>query len=56
MGIDAEVVLIPESCVSIGSRAFANCPNLKYVIVSDLNNIDIKEDSLEETDASFIEQ
>jgi len=31
MGIANEAVLIPDGCISIGNRAFANCPNLIYV-------------------------
>lgn len=30
-GAACQAVLIPEGCVSIGSRAFANCQNLVYV-------------------------
>lgn len=30
-GITAEAVVIPDSCLVIGNRAFADCPNLKYV-------------------------
>lgn len=33
LGTDAEMVIIPEGCVSIGSRAFADMPNLRYVRV-----------------------
>ena len=55
-GIDAEVIEVPEGCVSIGERAFADCPNLRYVIVSDLNAINIAGDALEGTDAIFIER
>lgn len=55
MGIDAEVVLVPESCISIGARAFADCPNLRYVIVPDLDAIDVAADALEGTDAMFVE-
>ena len=29
--IDAEAVIVPAGCRSIGVRAFADCPNLKYV-------------------------
>ena len=29
-GIAAEAVIIPEGCLTIGSKAFADCPNLKY--------------------------
>ena len=30
-GAAFEAVIIPDGCTSIGSRAFANCPNLVYV-------------------------
>ena len=29
----AETVIIPESCISVGSEAFADCKNLKYVCI-----------------------
>ena len=32
-GVAAEVVIIPASCTSIGSRAFADCKNLKYIVL-----------------------
>jgi hypothetical protein len=31
MGTDFEAILIPDGCVSIGARAFANCKNLLYI-------------------------
>lgn len=31
IGADAEMVIIPAGCTSIGSRAFADMPNLRYV-------------------------
>jgi len=31
IGSDAEMVIIPAGCTSIGSRAFADMPNLRYV-------------------------
>jgi len=55
-GINAEVIEISEGCVSIGARAFADCPNLKYVLVSDLSSIDIATDALDGTNAVFIER
>ena len=30
-GLAAQAVIIPSGCTSIGSEAFANCPNLLYV-------------------------
>jgi hypothetical protein len=32
-GLNCEVIIIPESCRTIGSEAFANCRNLLYVYV-----------------------
>ena len=34
VGIGANVVEVPEGCISIGARAFADCPNLYEIIVS----------------------
>jgi len=33
MGITAQAVIIPDGCTKIGSRAFADCPNLVYVYI-----------------------
>ena len=33
MNVSAQVIIVPNGCVSIGSRAFANCTNLRYVIL-----------------------
>ena len=35
MGCAARTVVIPEGCASVGDRAFANCPNLRFVVVLD---------------------
>ena len=32
-GIAADIVVVPAGCISVGSRAFANCPNLKTVYI-----------------------
>ena len=56
MGIDATVILVPENCTSIAARAFADCQKLKYVVVSDLEAIDIAEDALDGTNAVFVEK
>jgi hypothetical protein len=32
-GIDAQVVIIPHSCKLIGANAFANCQNLRVVVM-----------------------
>ena len=39
-GIAAEAVIIPEGCESVGARAFANCKQLKYVLVPAGTSID----------------
>lgn len=33
MNVSAQVIIVPTGCTSIGSRAFANCRNLMYVIL-----------------------
>ena len=39
-GIDATTVVIPEGTESIGSRAFADCDALRYIVIPDgLSNI-----------------
>ena len=35
LGIAARTVVIPGGATTIGERAFASCPNLKYVVVPD---------------------
>ena len=45
-GSVAEAFEIPAGCTSIGSRAFANCPNLKVLIIRS-SSINIADDALE---------
>ena len=33
LGVAAEVVVLPKACRSIGSRAFADCENLRYAVL-----------------------
>ena len=33
MGLECQAVIIPDTCTSIGERAFANCKNLCYVLM-----------------------
>ena len=35
LGVAARTVVIPDGATTIGDRAFASCPNLKYVVVPD---------------------
>ena len=37
---ECEVIVLPEGCRKIGYRAFADCPNLEYVLVSRSTVID----------------
>ena len=32
-GASAQVVIIPDGCESVGSNAFADCENLRYVFL-----------------------
>ncbi len=34
-GVDAAIVIIPDGMTTIGSRAFASCPNLKHISIPD---------------------
>lgn len=39
-GTDAEVIVLPSGCRTIGANAFANCPRLLYVVIpSSVNSI-----------------
>ena len=31
MGVSADIIVLPGGCTSVGSRAFASCPNLKVI-------------------------
>ena len=55
-GIFAEVVRIPETCVYIGYHAFADCKQLKYVILSPDSNISIDEFAFVHSNAVMIYQ
>lgn len=46
VGASAGEVVIPEGCVSIGSRAFADCPNL-YAVTIPASVTEISEDAFE---------
>ena len=52
-GIPAEVIIIPEGCVKVGSRAFADCPNLQYVRIPYSVN-DLAQDAFEGTNAIIV--
>ena len=44
-GIPAKVVVIPDGCKTIASKAFSQCANLKYVVLSDDTDIEIASDA-----------
>ena len=55
-GIIADKVVIPATCRSIGSRAFANCPNLKIIsFESEGGNIEVASDFLENSGSPVID-
>ncbi len=53
-GIDAQIVVIPETCESIGARAFADCGALKFILMPEDAAIDMADDAFEQTDAMVI--
>ena len=55
-GIAAQVVVLPEECTAISPRAFADCPNLEYLIVPSGSAIEIAEDAFAGSDVTIIEQ
>ncbi|MBE5796384.1 MAG: hypothetical protein E7327_03295 [Clostridiales bacterium] len=54
VGIAAEVVVIPASCTSIGSHAFADCPNLKYIVMPKGGSITTANDAFEGCNAVIL--
>ena len=46
MGLTCEGVILPDGCESIGSRAFADCPNMIYIKIP-ASMTDIAEDAFE---------
>lgn len=53
-GLPMEAVIIPAGCRSIGSRAFADCPNMAFVSVPG-GLTDIAPDAFEGCDALNLE-
>ena len=53
-GCLAQVIIIPYGCTRIGSKAFANCPNLQYVFLP--KGISISSDALQGSDSILIYQ
>ena len=52
-GTASQVIIIPEGCTTIGARAFANCPELLYVVLPD-SVTNVAENALEgSTKADF---
>ncbi len=55
-GTDAEVVVVPFDCQTIMSRAFADCPNLQYMLVPQGSRVGIAEDAFGGKDVTVIRE
>ena len=53
-GIGAQVVIVPAGCTEIGSRAFADCPDLQYVLLPE--GVVLATDALSGTEAELLYQ
>ena len=51
-GISASIVYVQQDCAAIGSRAFANCPNLRAIYVPE--DTQIAEDAFEDSNAVIV--
>ena len=47
IGISAQVVIVPEGCKSIESKAFVQCGNLQYMVISESDELIIADDALD---------
>ena len=55
-GCAAEVAVVPSACTKICSRAFADCPNLEYVLVDSPDDIRIAEDAFAGSSVTVLEK
>lgn len=53
-GTGAQVVIVPAGCSEIGSRAFADCPDLQYVLLPE--GVVLATDALSGTEAELLYQ
>ena len=53
-GTGAQVVIVPAGCTEIGSRAFADCPDLQYVLLPE--GVALATDALSGTEAELLYQ
>ncbi len=51
-GIDTQVIIVPAGCAKIGSCAFADCPNLQYVLLPE--GVTLAADALSGTAAELL--
>ncbi len=51
-GTGAQVVIVPAGCTEIGSRAFADCPDLQYVLLPE--GVALATDALSGTEAELL--
>ena len=56
IGTSPEVVVVPKNCERIESRAFANCTELKYIVIPPEAQVEIAEDAFVGSDASVLYQ
>ena len=49
MGSAAEIVVLPAGCKTVASRAFANCSNLKYLLIARNAKVSIAPDAYDHT-------
>ena len=45
MGSAAEIIVLPAGCETVASHAFADCPNLKYLLISKKTSVSIAADA-----------
>ena len=55
MNSSCEAVILPEGCVSVGARAFANCPRLRYIRIPS-SVVSIAGDAFEGSDSVVIDR
>ena len=50
--VAADIVEVPEGCTSIGSRAFANCPQLKLIFIPE--SASVEDDAFDGSDHVYV--
>ncbi len=55
-GTNAQVIVVPETCTAVSSRAFAGCKRLVYIVVSPEAELTFADDALEDCAATVLYQ